>query len=191
MTSSRSVFVASVALASLLIAPVAVAQTEAPSPQAAAIRKLDFMRGVWVGPASGMNPDGSRFSVTQTERIGSLLGGDIIVIEGRGYETDGSTSFNAFAVLSWNTAESKYEMRSFAEGYAGTFPFVLTDNGYAWEVPAGPGVMRFTADVSPTTYHEVGDFVMPGRPPMRSFEMTLTRRGDTDWPAAGAIDPAQ
>ena len=118
-----------------------------------------------------------------------LLGGDILVSEGRGYETDGSTGFNAFAVLSWNAAESKYEMRSYAEGYAGTFPFVLTDNGYTWEVPAGPGVMRFTADVTPTTYHEVGDFVMPGRPPMRSFEMTLTRRRDTDWPAAGAIDP--
>ena len=49
--------------------------------------------------------------------------------------------------------------------------------------------MRYVADVPPMSYHQVGDFVMPGRPPMRSFEMTLTRRRDTDWPAAGAIDP--
>lgn len=154
-----------------------------------AMARLNFLHGVWVGQASGTNPDRSSYAVTQTERIGPLLGGDILVIEGHGYNADGSTGFNAFAVVSWDEETGKYEMRSYAMGHAGTFPFALTDNGYVWEVPAGPGVMRYEADVTATTFHEVGDFVMPGQPPHRSFEMTLTRRGDTDWPAAGAVSP--
>ncbi len=174
--------------ASLFAATSAFAQ-DAQDPSAEAMSKLAFMQGVWVGPASGVNRDGSRYAVTQTERIGPLLGGDILVVEGRGYMPDGSTGFNAMAVVSWNVQTDKYEFRSYAQGYSGTFPFTLTDNGYVWEVPAGPGVMRYTADITATTYHEVGDFVMEGQPPRRSFEMTLTRRGDTDWPAAGAIQP--
>ncbi|CAN5388314.1 hypothetical protein BH10PSE1_BH10PSE1_15420 [soil metagenome] len=166
------------------------ATAHAPSAQATAIAKLDFMRGEWVGPATGVNRDGSRFSITQTERIGPMLGGDILVIEGHGYRDDGTTGFNAFAVVSWDAQSNRYEMRSYAQGYAGTFPFTLTDKGYVWEVPAGPGMMRYEAEVTPTTYHEVGDFVMTGQPPRRSFEMTLTRRGETDWPAAGAVSPA-
>lgn len=156
----------------------------------AAMARLSFLHGEWRGPASGVNPDRSRFAVTQTERIGPMLDGDVLVIEGRGYNADGTTGFNAFAVISWNVATAAYEMRSYAHGYSGTFPLTLTDNGYVWEVPAGPGVMRYEADVTPTTFHEVGDFVMPGQPPRRTFEMTLARRGDTDWPAAGAVPQA-
>lgn len=156
----------------------------------AAMAKLAFMHGEWRGPASGTNPDRSSFAVTQTERIGPMLDGDILVIEGRGYNPDGSTGFNAFAVISWDAETDAYVMRSYTRGYAGTFPLTLTDRGYVWEVPAGPGTMRYEADVTDTTFHEVGDFVMPGQPPYRSFEMTLTRRGDSDWPSAGAVPPS-
>ncbi|WP_171981895.1 hypothetical protein [Brevundimonas sp. LM2] len=127
--------------------------------------------------------------MTQTERIGPMLGGDILVVEGRGYNADGSTGFNAFAVLSWNSAASGYEIRAYSDGYSGTFPLTLTDTGYVWEVPAGPGVQRFTAEVTPTTYREIGAFVMPGQPERKNFEMTLTRRGESDWPAADPVVP--
>ncbi|MBU1345632.1 MAG: DUF1579 domain-containing protein [Alphaproteobacteria bacterium] len=155
-----------------------------------AVSKLDFMRGVWVGEATGMAPNGQPYRITQTERIGPLLGGEILAIEGRGYQADGTTAFNAFAVVSWDATAGKYEMRSYALGRSGTFPFTLTEDGYVWEIPAGPGVVRYQAEVTAETFHEVGDFVMEGQPSRRMFEMTLTRRGDTDWPAAGAIDPA-
>jgi hypothetical protein len=36
-------------------------------------------------------------------------------------------------------------------------------------------------------WREVGDRIMPGKEPVRIFEMNLTRVGDTDWPAAGAV----
>lgn len=183
------------ATAVLLSTPLATdtqAQVQTPSPATAsveAIARLGFMRGVWVGQASGYNPGGGRYTVTQTERIGTLLDGQVLVIEGHGYNADGTTGFNAFGVVSWNSEAGKYEFRSYTGGRSGTFPFTAIDNGYVWEVPAGPGVMRYTADITSTTYHEVGDFVTPGQPPRRVFEMTLTRRGDTDWPAANPVQP--
>lgn len=179
--------------AAISLLPVAAAAQQADPAVAAerhaAMERLGFLHGVWVGPASGMNPDGTRYAVTQTERMGPMLGGDILVIEGRGYEEDGSTGFNAFAVISYDANGDKYEIRSYAQGYAGTFPLTPTDDGFVWEVPAGPGVMRFTATVAGDHYREVGVFVMPGQPERPSFEMNLIRRGDTDWPAAGAVDP--
>jgi len=177
------------AAAALLANTPAPAQAQTPARDTAAMDRLAFMRGVWVGPATGVNRDGSTYAVTQTERIGPLLDGDLLVIEGRGYKADGATGFNAFGVVSWNSQEQKYEFRSYAQGYSGTFPFAATDHGYVWEIPAGPGVMRYTADMTATTYHEVGEFVMDGQPSRRMFEMTLTRRGDTDWPGAGAVQP--
>ena len=170
-------------------APPPTPQARAPLTRSEAMARLNFLHGVWVGQASGTNPNGTPYAVTQTERIGPMLGGDVLVIEGRGYNPDGTTGFNAFAVVSWDQDTDSYEMRSYAMGHAGTFPFTLTDSGYVWEVPAGPGVMRYRADITPTTLHEVGDFIMSGQPPRRSFEMTVTRRGDTDWPAAGAVSP--
>jgi hypothetical protein len=168
------------------VAPVKPTPSLAPG-----MAKLAFMRGVWVGPASGTTPTGERYEVTQTERMGPMLGGDIIVIEGRGYMKDGTTGFNAFAVASWDPRADRYELRSYAQGYAGTFELKLTADGYTWEVPAGPGaVMRFTATVKGDTWREVGEYVAAGKPPVKSFEMNLKRVGDTDWPLGTPIAPA-
>ncbi len=153
--------------------------------------KLSFMRGVWAGPAGGTNRDGSHYSVMQTERMGPMLGGDVVVIEGRGYKEDNSTGFNALAVVSWNPQTEKYEMRSYAQGHAGTFELTLTPDGYVWEIPAGPGaVVRFTATVKDGTWREVGEYVAPGKPPVQNFEMNLKRVGDTDWPLGTPVHPS-
>ena len=170
-------------------APAAPVQPVKPSAHLqAAMAKLDFMRGVWRGPATGVLPDGSRYQVTQTERMGPMLGGDIVVIEGRGYRDDGSTGFNAFAVVSWNPQSQKYELRSYAQGMAGTFELVLTPTGYVWSVPAGPeAVIRFTATVGNGHWREVGEYVAAGKPAVQTFEMNLDKVGDTDWPLTQPI----
>jgi hypothetical protein len=156
---------------------------------AAGMARLGFMRGVWTGPATGTGRDGP-YAVTQTERMGPMLGGDVVVIEGRGYKADGTTGFNAFAVVSYDPRADRYELRSYAQGMAGTFELRLTADGYLWEVPAGPGaVVRFTATVKDNHWREVGDYVAAGKDPVRTFEMNLTRAGDTDWPLGTPIAP--
>ncbi|HEU4615002.1 MAG TPA: hypothetical protein VFS15_23080 [Kofleriaceae bacterium] len=152
--------------------------------------KLSFMRGVWRGQATGRNPDGSSYAVTQTERMGPMLGGDIIVIEGRGYKDDGSTGFNAFAVVSWNAHAQKYELRSYAQGQSGTFDLVPTADGYVWEIPAGPNAtIKYTATVKDNHWREVGEYVAGDQPPAKIFEMNLERVGDTDWPLGTPVPP--
>ena len=62
-----------------------------------------------------------------------------------------------------------------------------TADGYVWEIPAGPATIRYTAVVKDGTFHEVGDRLVAGQPPIRMFDMMLARVGDTTWPAAGAV----
>lgn len=156
--------------------------------QRAAMAALSFLDGEWVGPAIIPTPSGE-LRLTQTERVGSLLDGTIKLVEGRGYDAEGKTVFNAFAVISYDTVADAYRFRSYAQGHSGDADFRKTDDGLAWSLQAGPGEMRFTATVKDGVWREVGDFVMPGQPPRRTIDMTLRRKGDGAWPAAGAVAP--
>lgn len=172
--------------------PAPRVQPVKPTPAlSAAMAKLAFMRGVWVGPAKGTTPDGKPYTVTQTERMGPMLGGDIVVIEGRGYNADGSTGFNAFGVVSFDPYAQKYELRGYAQGQSGTFELKLIADGYVWEVPAGPdAIIRYTSTVKDRRWREVGEYIANGKPPVQAFEMNLTRIGDTDWPLTTPISPS-
>ncbi len=174
-------------------APVAGAQVPAQAAGTAAQRDalaaLDFLDGEWRGEAVIMGPEG-RETLVQTERVGSLLGGSIKVIEGRGYAADGSTGFNAMAVLSWDEREGRYRFRSWANGYSGDYPFERTEDGFRWSTPAGPNArIEYVATIRDGTWHEVGSYVAEGQPPRPVIDMRLTRIGDSDWPAAGAVSP--
>ena len=128
--------------------------------------------------------------MTQTERVGTMLGGDILVIEGRGYEAGGALAFNAFGIVSWNNDTGKYEFRAHNGGHSGTFKFDATDTGAVWEMPGGPNaVIISTITLGEGSWHEVQQYVADGQPARQIFEMTLKRIGDTDWPAAGAVQP--
>ena len=163
-------------------AKLAAAQREATG-------RLSFLDGVWRGQAWTILPSGEKHTITQTERVGSFLDGALKVIEGRGYESEGRVSFNAFGVVSYNPATRAYNLRSYAMGQAGDFVLTPTEDGFVWEIPAGPMTIRYTATVKGGTWREVGDRVVPGREPVRFFEMNLRRVGDTDWPAAGVVSP--
>lgn len=178
------------ALALVTLAPAAMAQDAndaAIAEQQAAMKRFAWMQGMWRGPAKGVNRSGP-YTVTQTERIGPFLGGTVIVMEGKGYSPDGSTGFNAFGILSYDSATKGYRLHSYALGHAGDFALTPTETGYIWEIPAGPGaVIRYTATFAAGSWTEVGDHIAGSQPPRRIFEMTLKRVGDTDWPAAGTV----
>jgi hypothetical protein len=150
---------------------------------------LAFMDGVWRGPAWTILPSGDKHTITQTERIGPFLDGSVKVIEGRGYDPDGKVTFNAFGTVSYNPATRVYTMHSHALGNVGDFVLTPSADGYVWDIPAGPMTIRYTAVIKEGTWKEVGDRIMPGKDPVRFFEMNLKRVGNTDWPAAGAVSP--
>src|SRR5947208_8052776 len=89
--------------------------------QREAMAPLTFMDGVWRGPAWTILPSGEKHNITQTERIGPFLDGSVKVIEGRGYNADGSVGFNAFGIISYDPATHAYNLHSHAMGQAGDF----------------------------------------------------------------------
>jgi len=175
----------------LATTPIAASAQPDPAPRLAAQReamgRLSFMDGTWRGSAWTLTQQG-RHELTQTERVGAFLGGSVRIVEGRGYEADGRISFNAVGIISWDPDTSRYSFSAWAQGRNGVYPFQPTDNGFTWETPAGPGaVIRYTATIRDGTWHEVGDMIAQGRPPLRVVELNLRRVGDTDWPGAGAV----
>ena len=157
--------------------------------QREAMAPLAMMDGVWRGPAWTILPSGEKHNITQTERIGPFLDGSIKVIEGRGYGVDGKVTFNAFGAIWYDPATRVYTLHSHAQGQVGDFVLKPTADGYVWDIPAGPMTIRYTAVIKNGNWLEVGDRILPGREPVRFFEMNLKRVGDTNWPGAGAIPP--
>jgi len=146
-----------------------------------------LMDGLWRGPAWTLLPSGEKHTLTQTERVGSFLDGTVKVLEGTGYEADGAVAFNAFGIISYDPATKAYALHSYALGHVGDFALTTTAEGWVWELPVGPMTIRYTATFKDGTWREVGDRIMPGKDPVRIFEMTLKRIGNTNWPAAGAV----
>ena len=183
------------ALAILALAAVAASAVAQPrDPQAVqqaqreAMAPLQIIDGVWRGPAWTLQPNGEKRHLIQTERIGPFLQGTVRVIEGRGYLADGKVGFNALGIVSYDPAKKTYALRSYAMGYSGDFAFRPSADGYAWDISAGPDTtIHYVATVRDGTLHEVGDRVVAGQPPVRIFEMTLKRIGDTAWPAGDAV----
>ena len=155
--------------------------------QREAMARLAYMDGVWRGPASSLTPTGWR-EVVQTERIGPLLDGAVKVVEGHGYLPDGTTGFNALGIISFDPGTGAYTLHSYAQGYAGDFPLRVTDTGYVWEVPGGPGmIIRYTATIGDGHWREIGERIVGASPPLQIFEMNLTRVSDTSWPAGDPV----
>lgn len=179
----------------VLGAPLTVVAQPRPDPAALlkvqrdALAPLAFMDGQWRGPAWTLRPSGAQDSLIQTERVGPFLDGAIKVLEGRGYTSAGDVTFNAFGTISYDPAQRAYTLHSYAQGRVGDFVLMPTSDGFRWTVPAGPITIRYTAVIKDGVWREVGDRIGPGKDTTRIFEMTLTRLGATDWPAAGAVRP--
>lgn len=79
-------------------------------------------------------------------------------------------------------------MQSWAMGRSGGFAMRLTDDGYVWEQPAGPGaVIRYTATIRDGAWREVGERIAGDAAPVQMFEMNLRRIGDSDWPSGSPV----
>ena len=190
MLKIRLAPIAAAALA-LLAVPASAQNPYDPAVRMAAQReamaRLAFLDGVWRGPASSLTPQG-RVEVVQTERVGPMLNGTIRMMEGRGYAGDGSVVFNAFGFVSYDPVTRQYSLTSHAMGFGGTFPLTVTEDGFAWETPAGPGtVLRYRATIRDGAWHEIGERIVGDSPPVRIVELNLRRVGDTAWPAGDPV----
>lgn len=172
-------------------APVALAQgtdnSAAIAEQKEAIAKLAFLHGEWRGTVSIASRTGKR-ELIQTERVGPMLDGTVLVIEGTGFAQDGSKAFNAFAVISYDSDSDRYWITSWSDGRNGKFPLTPRAEGFDWETP-GPGgaVIRYKATIENGEWHEVGSFEQPHGQIFPFIDMRVSRLGDSVWPASGSV----
>jgi hypothetical protein len=183
---------AALAISALAMVSSAVPQGR-PDPKAVmaaqkkAMERFAAMDGAWRGEGWTILPSGEKREFIQTERVGPLLEGSIKVVEGRAYEKDGKVGFGALGIISYDPESRSYSLRSYAQGQFGDFVVTPNDTGFTWEIPAGPTTIKYAATITNGAWHEVGDRIIPGRSPLKFFEMTLTRIGDTDWPSGNPV----
>jgi hypothetical protein len=154
--------------------------------QTKAIADLGFLAGQWSGEGwIQMGP--ARTSFRQTERVAPFLDGGILLVEGRGVDAQDSakTHHHAFAVLSWNADDQRYDFRSYSAGRSGTFPARLTGPGtLVWDMEMPGRKVRYTIRVVDDTWTESGEFSPDGTTWREFFHMTLTRTGAASFAAA-------
>lgn len=175
-------------------APAALAQVRPDqhrlmAAQQHALLRFSFLDGVWSGQAVTVMPNGKRQSIAQTERISPFLQGSVKLIEGHSYHPDGKARYAASGTISFNPANQVYVMHSYVQGHVGDYVLTPMAEGFRWEVPAGPMIVRYTAHIRDGVWHEVGERIEAGKEPVRFFEMKLLRTGDSSRPVEYAVAP--
>jgi hypothetical protein len=186
LARSRAVIPLALAMSS----PAAAQQTPPDIPaHQQAIKRLEILKGQWRGQATVLQPGKAPIQLTHTERVGPLLDGSILLIEGKSYRPDGEPGgFNAFAVVSFDQATGSYVLRSYASGHAGDFPLTVTADGFIWSMQAGPNAkIRHVATVGNGRWREDSFYEANGKPPVNVFTMDLQRIGDSTWPTGRAV----
>jgi len=150
---------------------------------------LAFMDGVWRGPAWTILPSGEKHNITQTERIGPFLDGSIKVIEGRGYNADGTVGSTRSAPSRTTRPPGFTLCTLMRKATSVTLRLTARLTVTSGKFPPGDdnslhGCHQRMAHGSKSVIR-----IMPGKEPVRFFEMNLKRVGDTNWPAAGTISP--
>lgn len=174
--------------AALAVAPPVDDGAQRMAAERQAMSALAWMDGEWRGTATTKTPSGDH-KVVHTERIGTLLGGTIRLVEGHAYRADGSTGFNALGMIRFDPDTKTYRMASHAEGRFGDYALVPTADGYSWSIPAGPMTIKYTATLKNGVWVETGERLMPGRPAIPFFRMEMRRLGASAWPAGKPVGP--
>jgi hypothetical protein len=139
--------------------------------------------GQWEGDAHILvgEEGGGKMTVRQSEDISWGASQTVILIRGTGRSVEaanrGEIVFEAAAAL-WSdpASDNKLMMRTFHDGRSLAVDVEMRGDTLVWGFPAGPGRMRFAITVTDDTYHEIGEFIRPGAPPIKTIEITLRRK---------------
>ena len=175
---------ATIALSALMALPAAAQPTGA-APASAPMAPLAFLAGEWEGEGWMMFGPDQRHTFVQHESVEAKLGGDVLLIEGRGLASEDTSRVvhHALAVLAYDPAAERYLMRAFRAGGPGGTQVVeaeatVRDGSLVWgfEDPRA-GQIRYTVrEDEAGRWQEVGEMSRDGGETwFQFFGMTLTR----------------
>ena len=175
------------ALALLTLAACLPAAAQPPSPesaaaQRAAMAKLDYMIGDWVGEG-WIDMGGGRSTFRGGERVQKKLDGIALLVEGdfvgkRPGSEQEVPVHKTLAVMSYDPQAQKYRFDTWlASGSSGEHELTLNANGWQWQIQTPGGVVRFVMTTGPAgEWHEVGERSADGTTWQKFFEMTLRKK---------------
>jgi hypothetical protein len=165
-----------------VVAACALAQPQSdPAVGREAMAKLFNLVGRWEGEATVHLGPGKSHKVRQTEHVQSKLGGNVLLIEGTGYEksADGPeiVVFQALAVCAYDPISKSYSFHAFRDnGMSKVCSAELTNTGLTWGFEDGRGgKIRYTISLAGDTWSELGEYIADGQPSRKIFEMTVKR----------------
>ena len=145
--------------------------------QRAAMKKLGFLVGKWVGEARLLRSPAESVELLQTEEAQYKLGGLILVIEGVGRQkSSGQSVLQAFGIISYDDESATYRMRAFNDGrFLETEVRLLEEGeGMTWGFVLGDirtnSVLRINENGAWT---ELAEITMGPEPPKKLLELTV------------------
>lgn len=149
-----------------------------------AMKALEFLVGEWQGEAWVQMGPGPREIVRQHERVEWEVDGEVLLIRGRGVQTDPDTGEErvghlAMATVAWDAARGAYSMWSYASGRGTGQPELdVRDRGFVWVHAVPGGRARYTMHLDEQgRWVESGEYSPDdGATWYPFFGMTLTRR---------------
>jgi hypothetical protein len=148
--------------------------------QRAAMKKLSFLVGKWVGEARLLRGPGEPLVLVQTEEARFKLDGLILEIEGIGRtKADNKPVLQALGIISFDDETGAYHMRAFNDGrFLETDVKLLEDGksltwGFALGSVRTSSVMRINEKGEWT---ELAEITIDSQPPKKLLELTVRRQ---------------
>jgi len=148
--------------------------------QRAAMKKLGFLAGKWVGEARLLRGPGEPLVLVQTEEAQFKLDGLILEIEGIGRtKSDNKAVLQALGIISFDDEMGTHHMRAFNDGR-----FLETDvklhedgKGLTWGFALGPirtsSVLRINEK---DEWTELAEITIDSQPARKLLELTVRRQ---------------
>lgn len=146
----------------------------------AALAPIGAIVGEWEGDAKILAGEGAPMTVRQSEVISWGAGETVLMIRGTGRSVEaanrGEIVFEAAAVVWKEGSSDSLRMRTFRDGRTLAVEAQVRGDTLVWGFPTNGGRVLYTIVARGDTYHEIGEFIRPGSPPIKTIEMTLRRK---------------
>lgn len=150
------------------------------SAQRAAMKKLGFLVGKWVGEARVLRGPGEPVVLLQTEEVQFKLDGLILEIEGIGRtQLDNKPVLEALGIISFDDETDTYHMRAFNDGRFLETDVKLLEDGksLAWGFALGSiqtnSVLRINEK---DEWTELAEITIDSQPTRKLMELTVKRQ---------------
>jgi hypothetical protein len=141
-----------------------------------ALKPIARMAGQWAGEAEVRMGPGPALKVAQSEDISWGASGTVLFIKGTGRDPGTqAVNFEAAGTIWYDAEAGKLRMRTFTSGRSVEPELEIRPDTIVWGFPVPGGRIRYTIALTDDTWHEVGDYLADGRPPMRTIDMRLRR----------------